>query len=242
MKLTLSAALFSLTILTSSAVESVIDKLVIDKLANEEIKFGLEALTTWRSEYMYRGFKLASQSMEFQLAGQIALSNTETIDAGLYYDTATGDGDFTEAGTYIDFSKNIGDLTYSAKLTLRDYSNTTFKSGADIGGALKWKINNTFDLTSTLAYDTGAQGAYAEIKATAYKELSTSSYLILKTGIGATADYYDRSGIHHLFAQLEYTYNISENVSITPYLATSIGIHDDAPNSLSSGLYFAVSF
>lgn len=237
MKLIVAATLLSISILTSSAAEP-----AIDKAADEEIKFGLEGLTTWRSEYLYRGFKLAGKSMEFQIAGQVALSNTETIDLGLYYDTATGDGDFTEAGTYIDFSKNIGDLTYSAKLAGRDYSNSPFKSGADIGGSVNWKINAAIDLTSTLAYDTGAKGAYAEIKASAYKELSTSSYLMFKTGVGATADYYDRSGLHHLFAQLEYTYNISENVSVSPFVGTSIGIHDEAVNSLFGGMYFAVSF
>ena len=30
-----------------------------------ELKFGLEALTTWRSEYIHRGFQLADNSMEF---------------------------------------------------------------------------------------------------------------------------------------------------------------------------------
>jgi hypothetical protein len=191
---------------------------------------------------MYRGFKLADKSMEFQLAGQVALSNTDTIDLGLYFDTATGDGDFTESGAYVDFSKNIGDLTYTAKLTLRDYTNSGFESGADIGGSVNWKLNDNIDFTALLAYDTGAKGAYGEIKASAYKEVSTSSYLIFKTGVGATADYYNRSGLHQLFAQLEYTYNISDNVSISPFLGSSIGIHDAAVNSLFGGIYFAVSF
>ena len=236
MKLLASTAIFSLTALTASANDT------IYKSVEGDIKFGLEGLTTWRSEYMYRGFKLADKSMEFQLAGQVALSNTETIDLGLYFDTATGDGDFTEAGAYIDFSKNIGDLTYTAKLTLRDYANSQFKSGADIGGSVNWKMNDTFDFTAQLTYDTGAEGAYGEIKATAYKELSNSSYLMFKTGIGATASYYDRSGIHHLFAKLEYTYNISDNVSVTPFIGTSIGIHEEAENSIYGGIYFAVSF
>lgn len=237
MKLITSVSLLALTCLTANASES-----AIDKVTDGEIKFGLEGLTTWRSEYMYRGFKLADKSMEFQLAGQLSLSNTETIDLGLYFDTATGDGDFTEAAAYFDFSKNIGDLTYTAKLTLRDYANSQFKSGADIGGSVNWKMNDTIDFTALLTYDTGAKGAYGEIKASAYKEISNNSFLVFKTGIGATADYYDRSGLHQLFAKLEYTYNISENVSVSPFVGTSIGIHEDAVNSLFGGVYFAVSF
>ncbi|MGJ8657291.1 MAG: hypothetical protein ACSHX6_12650 [Akkermansiaceae bacterium] len=241
MKLITSLSIISLTCLSATAAES-----TIDKVTDGEIKYGLEGLTTWRSEYMYRGFKLADKSMEFQLAGQVALSNTETIDIGLYFGTATGDGDFTEAGAFIDFSKNIGDLTYTAKLTLRDYANTQlksqFKSGADLGGSVNWVLNDTIDFTALLTYDTGAKGAYGEIKASAYQEVSNSSYLLFSTGVGATADYYDRSGLHHIFAKLEYTYNISDSVSLSPFVATSIAIHDEAENSLSGGVYFAVSF
>lgn len=207
-----------------------------------DIKYGLEGLTTWRSEYMHRGFQLAGKSFEFQLAGQVSLSNTETIDIGLYFGTETGDGDFTEAAAYFDFSKNIGDLTYSASLTLRDYNNSTFKSGADIGGSINWWINDTFDFTALLSYDTGAKGAYGEVSASAYQELSEDSYLLLKTGFGATADYYNRSGLHHFFAKLEYIYNISDNVSISAFSGTSIGIDDKAEKSIFGGTYFAVSF
>lgn len=235
-----SISIASLLILTSITTQAATPS--INELMDRDVKFGLEGLTTWRSEYIYRGFKLADKSMEFQLAGQVALSNSETIDLGLYFDTATGDGDFTETGAFIDFSKNIGDLTYSAKFTLRDYANSTFKSGADIGGSISLKYNKNIDFTALLAYDTGASGAYAEIKASAYKELSIDSFLIFNAGFSATADYYDRSGIHHLFAKLEYTYNISDNVSFTPFIGTSLGIHSDAPHSIYSGINFAVSF
>lgn len=233
MKLITSVSILSFACLSIQAAEESL---------NSEIKFGFEGLTTWRSEYMYRGFKLADKSMEFQIAGQIALSNTETLDVGVYFDTATGDGDFTEAGTFIDFSKDIGDLTYTAKLALRDYTNSTFKSGADIGGSVNWTMNETFDFTALLSYDTGARGAYGEIKATAYKGITDDSFILFKTGIGATADYYELSGIHHAFAKLEYTYNISDNVSVSPFVGASIGINDEAVDSLHAGVYFAVSF
>ncbi len=229
-----------LLILTSITAQAYIQS--SNELTERDIKFGLEGLTTWRSEYMYRGFKLADKSMEFQLAGQVALSNSETIDLGLYFDTATGDGNFTETGAFIDFSKNIGDLTYTAKFTLRDYANSTFKSGADIGGSISLKHNKNIDFTALLTYDTGASGAYSELKTSYYKELSIDSFILFNAGISATADYYDRSGIHHLFAKLEYTYNISDNVSFTPFIGTSIGIHSKAPHSIYSGINFAVSF
>ncbi len=237
-----SSTLTSIITLSLSTISATAADSMIDKITDSEIKYGLEALTTWRSEYIYRGFKLADKSMEFQLAGQASLSDSETIDFGFYFDTATGDADFTETAAFIDFSKNIGDLTYTANLTLRDYANSSFKSGADIGGSVNWIYNDTFDFTAQLSYDTGASGAYAEFKASAYKELSESSYLLFSSGLGLTASYYDSNGLHQLFAKLEYTYNISDNVSISPFLAANIGIDKEAQDSINAGIYFAVSF
>lgn len=207
-----------------------------------ELKYGIEGLTTYRSEYIYRGFQLADASMEFQLAGQVALNNTDTIDIGFFYGTATGDGDFTEAAAFIDFSRNIGDLTYTATLTLRDYSNTTFESGVDIGGKVNWILNDNIDLTGTIAYDTGAEGFYFEGKFGYYRQMNDDSYITFDTGIGAVADYYNRNGIHQAFAKFAYTYNINDSVSLSPYLEMNLGIHDQAENHMVAGAYFAVSF
>ena len=210
--------------------------------ASAELKYGIEALTTYRSEYVYRGFALSDASMEFQLAGQVALSNTDTLDVGLFYGTATSDGDFTEAAAFIDFSRNIGDLTYAATLTLRDYTNSTFKSGADIGGSVSWAVNEDIDIKGSASYDTGAEGFYFEGKAGYYRQVSDDSYLTFDAGLGAVADYYRRNGLHQAFAKLTYTYNINDAVSVSPYVQMSLGIHDKAENHLAAGAYFAVSF
>ena len=232
----------TLSILALSCLSANASYTITKDATGEEIKFGLEALTTWRSEYNYRGFQLADQSLEFQIAGQVALSDTQTIDIGIYHGSATGDGDFKETAAYIDFSKNIGDLTYTAKLAFKDFSDSIFDSGVDIGGSVNWVYNDTIDFTALLTYDTGAEGFYGEIKASAYKGLSLDSYLTFDIGLGITADYYDRSGLHQYFAKLSYTYNINESVSVSPYVGTSLGIDDEAQDSLYSGFYFAVSF
>ena len=233
----------ALTLLFLTAIPATAQTEIIEKAKDSDIKFGLEGLTTWRSEYIYRGFSLANQSLGFQLAGQVALSNTTTIDIGLHHDTATSDGDFSETGIYIDFAKNIGDLTYTTTLNLRDYTNSTiFRSGADFGGNVKWAYNDTFDFTAQLSYDTGATGFYGELKASAYKNISLDSYILFSTHLGITSSYYGRTGLHQFQSKLEYVYNINDNVSISPYIGTSIGIHDEAPDSIYSGLYFAVNF
>lgn len=241
MKLLISAStiyLLSLSAITATAQNSIIDKVTDDG----DIKYGLEALTTWKSEYLHNGFRLSNQNLGFQLSGQVALSNTTTLDIGLHHDAATGDGNFTETGAYIDFTKDIGDLSYSYTFNLRDYDNSEFKSGADFGGKVNWAYDDTFDFTAALSYDTGASGFYGEVKASAYKNISNDSYLLFETGFGLASSYYGRTGLHHIFAKLEYVYNINDSISISPYIGTSLGVHNDAPDSIYSGIYFAVSF
>jgi len=207
-----------------------------------EIKLGLEATTSWRNEYIYRGFQLDDSSAEFQLAGQLAFSDTETLDFGLYYGSSTGSGNFSETAGFIDFSKNIGDLTYTAKLALKDYSNSRFESGADLGFAVSWALNDSVELTSMLSYDTGADGFYFETKGSYFKGINDDSFLTLDAGASAVSDYYQMDGLHHAFAKLTYTYNISDAVSVSPYVAASFGLNSGLDDHLVGGVYFSVSF
>jgi len=214
----------------------------INQRSNAELKYGIEAVTTWRSEYVYRGFALAGNSMEFQLAGQMALSNDSAIDVGLFYGTATSDGDFSEFGGFVDYSKVVGKYTYAVELALRDYSQSTFKSGADLGGSVNCQINEAFGVSGSASYDTGAEGFHFESKLSYFEQVNDDSYLVLDAGISAVVDYYGRNGFHHAFSKLAYTYNINDSVSVTPYVSANLGIHSKTKNHLFGGVYFAVSF
>jgi len=64
-----------------------------------------------------------------------------------------------------------------------------------------------------------------------------------------TNDYYDRDGLNDIYARLSLTYHISETVSVTPYVGTSILIDDDSDepgvindDSTYAGLWFIVRF
>ena len=203
---------------------------------------GFEALTSWRSEYVYRGFSLASSSMEFQLAAQIALSDTDSIDAGIYYGSETGRGSFSELTGFLDYSRVLGKFTYSGKLAYREYGESFFKSGMDLGLSVGYQINEAFDVTGKVSYDSGADGFYVESKVSYYEEVNSDSYFVWDVGISAVGDYYDRDGIHHAFSKMAYTYNINDTVSVSPYVSGVLGIHEDVKNHLFGGVYFAVNF
>jgi len=208
----------------------------------KEDVYGIEALTSWRSEYVYRGFSLASSSMEFQLAAQIALSDDYTLDTGVYYGTETGRGDFSELTAFANVSRSAGDFTYSAQLAYHEYGKSFFQSGLDLGLNIRYQINDSFDVSGTMSYDTGADGFYFESKLSYYEEVDSDSYVVWDAGIAGVAEYYDRDGLHHAFSKLSYTYNINDSISVSPYVSAVLGIHEETKNHLLGGVYFAVSF
>lgn len=210
--------------------------------AEKEAIYGIEALTSWRSEYVYRGFSLASSSMEFQLAAQIALSDDYSLDTGVYYGTEAGRGDFSELTGFVNLSRSVGDFTYIAKLAYHEYGQSVFESGMDIGLSMNYQINDAFDVSGSMSYDTGAKGFYFESKLSYYEEVDSDSYLVWDAGVSAVADYYERDGVHHAFSKLSYTYNINDSVSVSPYVSAVLGIHEEAKKYLLGGVYFAVSF
>lgn len=205
-------------------------------------QYGIEAVTSWRSEYVYRGFDITANSMEFQLAGEIALTDNSSLDVGLFYGTASGKGDFSEIAGFLDYNREVGKYTFAIKLVLHDYSNSILKTGVDLEAGVNYQLNEAFDVSSYLSYNSGAEGVYYETKLSYFEQVNDDSYLVFDAGFSIVGDYYQRSGLNHVFSKLTYTYNINDSVSLSPYISGNIGIHEDAKNHLFGGVYFAVSF
>lgn len=212
--------------------------------AESGIPYGIEALTSYRSEYIYRGFELSNDTIDFQLSSRISLENDYSINTASWYNSALDDGDFNEFGFYADIRKDIGDMTYSLGATYRDYDDTFFNDGFDIFGSATWHVNKCVDLGASVSYDTGADGWYGELFSSYYYRINDSSFLTLRGGVSAVDDYYGREGFNDVFAKLAYTYDINQTVSVSPYIATSILLDDDelGNDSFFGGVYFAVSF
>lgn len=212
--------------------------------ADLSIPYGIEALTSYRSEYVHRGFELANDTIDFQLSSRVSLANDFSINATAWYNNELDDGDFNEFGIYLDLRKDIGDMTYALGTTFHDYDDSFFEDGFDIFGSATWHINKCVDLGASVSYDTGADGWYGELFSSYYYSINDHSFMTLRGGVSAVDGYYGREGFNDVFAKLAYTYDINESVSVSPYIATSILLDgDDLGNdSFYGGVYFAVSF
>ena len=217
----------------------------------KDIPLGIEAVTGYRSGYVYRGFELAESTLDFQLEAEIALNNHTFLSIGSWYATETGNGDFDEAAffSHLRFEKN-DQLTLGLSATYRSFGNSKpplsaiFEDGVDLGTFASWHFNKDFNASAGAYYDTGAEAWYGHAETNWSKALSDKAFLSLKTGISYVDDYYGRDGMNDAYGRLSLTYNISDTVSITPFVGGSVLLdNDDAGDDQAyGGVWFEVRF
>ncbi|NWK57414.1 hypothetical protein HW115_17480 [Verrucomicrobiaceae bacterium N1E253] len=229
--------LFSLLVLALPATTSA-------ELENE-IQWGVEAVTGYRSDYIYRGFELAESTLDFQLEAEVALSDTLALNIGGWYATETGSGDFDEVAGFLKLHHQTTEhLTLGASATYRDFNNSLFEEGVDLGLTATWNFCRDFGITLGGYYDTGAEGWYGNLESYWTKPVSDKAFFALKTGISAVDSYYDRDGFNDVYARASLTYNISDTVSVTPFIGGSALLDSDdiGDDTAFGGIWFEVRF
>ena len=186
---------------------------------------------------------------DFQLEGEIALADDKFLGYGAWFATGAGSEDFSETGVKLTYTQDINSWQYYASLIYKEQNNSLFDSGLEGLASLRYYFaeseQSSHSISAILSYDNGAEGFYGAIEYNNYIALNKDSYISLKTGISAASDYYERDGLNDLYARLSYTYNLTKQVSLTPYIGTSIqldGDNEENSNFLFGGLWFEVSF
>lgn len=208
-----------------------------------EIPLGVEVVTGYRSEYVHRGFLLGRQVLDVQLETEVTLSDHWLLGFGAWHAAETGDGDFSETAAVVDLRFEQGPWTLGASAGYHAYDHSLFRDGCDLGLFASWRLHEDFALTGGIWRDTGADGWYAKLEGVWSKPTGSDSFLEALAGTSWTSDYYGSSGWNDAYARLAWTYSVSENVSFTPFVGTSLAL-DSGPrkNRLFGGLWFAVTF
>ncbi len=230
---------------------SIASTATICKVFGEDIKYGIEAVTGFRSNYVQRGFEVAETTLDFQIETEVAINDDTFVNVGAWYATETGEGDFDEAAFFAhvrhEYSKQLAvgfSATYRNIDPSSDVFDPGFDDGVEAGFFSTWSFNKNLSATAGIYYDTAAEGLYANLEANYSRPISEKLFFSSKLGISAVDDYYGRNGLNDLYARLSLTYLVSDTVSITPFVGTSILLDDDDPGDSSTyaGLWFEVSF
>lgn len=208
------------------------------------IPLGIEAVTGIRSGYVHRGFDLADTSLEFQFAGEVTLSNENSLHFGLSH-LAESDGDFSETAGYLELARKFSDRFRAGFLTTYwERNNSILDSGLDLGAFTSFSLNADWQWRNELNYDLGAEGLYLASEITWSEALSDKVYLSISGGMSYLSGYQNRTGLNDFFARISLNYAFSDQVSFSPFLGTSIQLdsEDSANDIFYGGLWFQVIF
>ncbi len=210
-------------------------------LSAADLFYGVEALSGYRSAYLYRGFDIADGLLEFQLEAEVAANKETIISFGTSLASESG-GDFSQFDFYFDARYEINEWTLGAISSYRDFTGTDLESGFDLGlfGIYQW--SDHLDSKISLHYDFGNEASYASVDTRWSLPLNDSTYSYLEGGMSWVDSYLDRSGLQDVFGKAGLTFNINEQVSASPYLAISIPFEKEESTSVYAGFWFAFLF
>jgi hypothetical protein len=208
-----------------------------------DIPLGIEAVTGFRTGYLYRGFELAQTSLDFQIEAEIALSDIDTINFGSWY-LGEGDGNFSETGAFVDYRHEVDAKTVvGSSLTYRHFGKSILESGVDLGFFVTYQASADWDLKAGTYYDFGNEAFYTALDIRWSKPISDSAFIALENGISYVDDYLTRDGFNDLYGRFSLTYAVSDSVAFTPFVGWSIQLDDSiASDFIQGGLLFEFIF
>ncbi len=208
-----------------------------------DMKLGIEAVTGFRSGYIHRGYDLADTSLEFQLQAEFALSNESALNFGLWH-LAESDGDFSGSSAYLELDHQVGDQIWiGGSVTYRELNHSPLDSGLDLGTYLRYRPHDDWTLSGELHYDFAADGWYAGTELEWSQPLSDSAFIAISTGASFVSDYHGDSSFHDIYSRITLTYALSDEISFTPFLGSSISLDNSSRNDeVYGGFWFEVIF
>ena len=208
-----------------------------------DVPLGIEVVTGYRSEYVYRGFLLGRDVLEVQLETEISLSNQWSIGLGAWYASETGDGEFTETTAFTSLTYRTGQWEIGGSASYHAYDHSLFQDGCDLGLHVTWRPSDDWSFTTGVYYDTGADAWYGKLEGMWSKPTGNHSFVTALAGASCVSGYYGRDGGNDAYGRLAWTYAFNDRVSITPFVGTSLTLDsDEGHDRLFGGLWFEVNF
>jgi len=228
-------------ILSSMLVLAPMSSVAVDfHIPVDETELSYETVTNLRSSYIHRGIELAETTLDFQFNGFLSYGEGRFLEYGAWYATEADSGVFTELGLSTRYLEKILDWSYFVGAQYKSVSNSDIiDSGFELDVGVIYEINNDQEVSLIISYDTAAKGWYSSVDYTYFKDIDTKSYISFKAGLSLTEQYYESSGFNDVHAKVAYTYNLTDLISVSPYISTSI-TSDQA--RFFGGVGFEVSF
>jgi hypothetical protein len=209
----------------------------------EPFAIGAEASVGYDSSYIFRGVDFGDNLIWGDVNLTMPVTDGVDLNVGVWY-AGLADDDYTELDVYGGLSVDMGAFELGVGLTwyyFPDTDDDALEPGISIGTSA-----GPIDLSLGYYYDLEADGSYIELAAQSEIELSDTVSLVPGASISYADSYYGVSGFNNIGLSLAMPIAISDNATLTPYIAGSIAIDalDDVgeDDHLYGGVSLSISF
>lgn len=207
------------------------------------IYVGVEALSGFRSDYVYRGEYVAESSIEFQISGGVALDDYWYMQGEFFYLNECESSPFRQ-------TQLLGELNYylNTESTLgyyvagQDYDKSLLESGIEQGVVWRWNPSLNWGMMAKMLYDSGQEGAYAEMRATYMPLIAENLAWVNCAQVGCAINYADIDGIKELMLRTGLSWAVDESWKVEPYVAWYYGRGRDDFSQICAGFWLSYSF
>ena len=224
------AYLLSALLFTPSALE-----------AAETIPYGVEFLGGIRSGYHQRGMRLANDLVDLQLQSTLTLEDATSLNVAVWRG-AEASSDFSEFGALVGFTKAYDKLALSSELAYYAITSDKVKSSLEASVTADYALSDFISAYCSLSTNSSVKNFYAQVGISTSIEVNDKSYLQMKSEVHMAQDYFGRTGIYDVTSRVDYTYNVNDTFSLTPFLSGSVPLDDKEVFNLSTGLWIEVFF
>jgi hypothetical protein len=218
-----------------------------------EDPLGFTATIGYDSHYVYRGILFAENLVTAAIDGNIALTDTLSLNLGAWYGTSADDsftlgGSYTELDLYAALMADLGPVTVGFKYQYYLFEGDAGDVLDDINevGILLATTVGPVDLIAGAYYDETADGFYFETGVSKSIAITDRISLVPAVLVSYAIDYYGVDGFNHVKASLGLPIKLTSTATLTPYIAGNLPI--DALDDLGEeervygGITLSVSF
>ncbi len=214
-----------------------------DLTAGESYRLGIEALTGYRSHYIYRGERMGENTAEVQLATGIAVSNDWLANAEVFYARNWEHNNFWQTSLRGELLYYLTDeCTAGALLGCQWFEGAAFRNGLEMGGAVHWNPSLDWALSGAVSYDTGQTGMMAECAVCWQPLICERVAMVNKVSAGFAYEYLGHNGLKELMFRTGLRWAVTENLRLEPFVGYYCGFGKEEFHKPVIGAWVSYSF
>ena len=216
---------------------------VSDELRRAPIQLGIQLMSGYRTNAIWRGVPIAEQVGEFQIASSVAVSNNWALAGEFDYARGFVGQKGSHSTLYSELQYYLGEeMTLGPLVAGQWYRNCDFKNGLDTGIVWRWTPTRDWESQAQALYDSGQKGWYGQLAITWQPLISESTAWQTTVALGGAKDYLGTNGTNDATLRTGCLIRLGASLRLQPFIAYSWGFGNKNTRCFYGGLWFVWQF